>query len=408
MSSRAVLDAINRDEAERIVENLRYGVPSAEYVRMFTVGREEELKELQASLESPTEDTGAALLVRANYGAGKSHLLQIIREMALEANYATSLVVVNAQEGVRFNRMDTIFGAVCREIEVKGFSNPGVGALFEAYGAMADTKLDPELDELRVRLSSSGRWDHSELLAAPGIYVALRAWLHAQEGRTRNLIVDWLENPQNYRGQRKLLYQELIEKLRGSFRDPRAEWQYYAEEVFIFHTGGHRQAWDALGDLHQVARLAGCRGLILLFDEFEDVVQNLNRKDLQQQAFLNLFRFFTGDRYPGMSYFAVTPDFVEKCKIELLTRGVYDFDFGRFDQLPFFELSEISQDDFIDLARRIRTVHGFAYGWDAERMCDDSELRRLSEGLWTVASPDRVRRAIQGVVEALDELLEGA
>jgi hypothetical protein len=402
-----VLTRLDAQEAERIVENLRFGVPPPEYVRTFTVGREEELKELQASLESPSEDTGAALLVRANYGAGKSHLLQIVREMALEANYATSLVVVNAQEGVRFNRMDTVFGAVCREIEVKGFSSPGVGALFDAYAAVADKKLSPELDEFRARLSSNGRWDHSELLEAPGIYIALRAWLHSQDGRTRNLIVDWLQNPQNYRGQRKLLYQELVEKLRSSFRDPRAEWQYYAEEVFIFHTGGHRQSWDALSDLHQVARLAGCRGLILLFDEFEDVVQNLNRRDLQEQAFLNLFRFFTGDRYPGMSYFAVTPDFVEKCKVELLTRGVYDFDFSRFDDLPFFELSEISQEDFVDLARRIRSVHALAYSWEAESLCDDVQLRGLAQKLWTIASPDRVRRAIQGVVEALDESLEG-
>jgi hypothetical protein len=31
----------------------------------------------------------------------------------------------------------------------------------------------------------------------------------------------------------------------------------------------------------------------------------------------------------------------------------------------------------------------------------------LAQKLWTIASPDRVRRAIQGVVEALDEALEG-
>lgn len=104
--------------AEGIVEQLRYGVPPPDYVRLFTVGRESQLHELESSLSAPTGGQGNALLVKANYGAGKSHLLKIVREMALDAGYAVSLVVVNAQEGVRFNRLDTIVGSICREMEV--------------------------------------------------------------------------------------------------------------------------------------------------------------------------------------------------------------------------------------------------------------------------------------------------
>src|SRR5207249_10538454 len=138
-----------------------------------------------------------------------------------------------------------------------------------------------------------------------------------------------------------------------------------------FHTTGLRQAWDALADVHLLARASGHSGLVLLFDEFEDVIQNLNRRNLQEEAFLNLFRFFDGDRFPGLSYFAVTPDFVAKCKAELLQRGVYDFDYRRFDQLPFFEMEPIQRREFADLARRIRAVYGMAYDTDAERLVSD-------------------------------------
>lgn len=395
----------NQATAERIIEQLRYGVPPPEHVREFTVGGEEQLRKLERSLNSPTGDKGSALLVKANYGAGKSHLLQVIRETALDAGYAVSLVVVNAQEGVRFNRMDTIFGAVCRELEVDHSGRKGVGGLFHAFANAAGARLPNSLRHVRERVSSHGRWDHSDYLKAPGVYVALRAWVVGRDRRTQELIEDWLVNPQSYRGQRKHLYANLVDGLRSRFRDPRPEWVFYADEVFLFHTGGHRQAWDGLADFHLIARAAGLKGLVLLFDEFEDVIQNLNRRNLQQQAFLNLFRFFAGDRYPGMSYFAVTPDFVRKCKTELLQRGVYDFDYRQFDRLPSFEMEPISRDQFLSLAKKIRSFHGVAYQWDPDKRLTDKDLSRLVNELWAVSSPERVRRAIQGVVKALDDCL---
>lgn len=392
--------------AERIIEQLRYGVPPPEHVCAFTVGRQTELRALEKSLDHPSDDRGSALLVKANYGSGKSHLLRVVREMALDAGYAVSLVVVDAQGGVRFNRMDTIFGAICRELEVKGQESNGIGAVFDAFGDCAPARGTEKLKRIRERISSNGKWDLSDFLKSPAVYVAVRAWVQPHSQDTRDLIQDWFENPQNYRGQRKRLYEGLVEDLRSSFRDPRREWQFYADEVFAFHTGGHRQAWDALADFHLLARAAGLRGFVLLFDEFEDVIQNLNRKNLQEAAFLNLFRFFDGDRFPGMSYFAVTPDFVAKCKAELLERGVYDFDYRRFDKLPFFEMEPVQRAEFADLTSRILSVYGIAYGTDPDRLLPDGRLGRIVDQLWTVQSPDRVRRAIQGIVKALDDCMD--
>lgn len=400
------LAAFDRVTAERIIEQLRYGVPPPAHVRAFTVGRGTQLHALEESLGHPSEDKGSALLVKANYGSGKSHLLKVVREMALEAGYAVSLVVIDAQSGVRFNRMDTIFGAICRELEIRGEDQKGVGALFDAFAQSTSARMSREMQRTRERISSSGKWDLSDYLKSQAVYVALRAWVRSGGQVIRDLVHDWFANPENYRGQRKRLYHELVENRRSAFRDPRREWQFYADEVFAFHTGGHRQAWDALADFDTLARASGLRGFVLLFDEFEDVIQNLNRRNLQEAAFLNLFRFFDGDRFPGMSYFAVTPDFVEKCKSELLVRGVYDFDYGRFDKLPSFEMEPIQRSEFAELAERIRSVYGIAYDCDARRLLSDRDLGRTVDRLWAVQSPDRVRRAIQGIVKALDDRLD--
>jgi hypothetical protein len=398
--------AFDRATAERIIEQLRYGVPPPEHVRAFTVGRGGQLQQLERSLGHPSEDKGSALLVKANYGSGKSHLLKVVREMALEAGYAVSLIAIDAQGGVRFNRMDTIFGAICREIEVRGQDQKGVGALLDEFGESTSAGMPQAIQRIRDRISNSGKWDLSDYLKSPALYVALRAWVRSGSQSVRDLVQDWFAHPENYRGQRKRLYEGLVETQRLAFRDPRRDWQFYADEVFAFHTSGHRQAWDALSDFHTLARAAGLRGFVLLFDEFEDVIQNLPRRDHQEAAFLNLFRFFDGDRFPGMSYFAVTPDFVEKCKSELLHRGLYDFDYTRFDELPFFEMEPIRRAEFAELARRIRTVYGTAYGDDAMSLFSDAALEHAVDELWTVRSPDRVRRAIQGIVRALDDCLD--
>src|SRR5262249_39296475 len=143
------------------------------------VGRETQIRELTRSLEhgdrTPGSD-GKALLVRANWGAGKSHLLQVVREVALENNYAVSLIVADAQGAVRFNRMATILWEVCRQIECPGTESKGIGALFSSYGAVVDGRLTSRLRTLRSEISNNGRWDQSATLDSPAMYVALRAW----------------------------------------------------------------------------------------------------------------------------------------------------------------------------------------------------------------------------------------
>jgi len=60
--------------AVQIVEQLRYGIPPLGYSRTFTVGRQAQLLTLEQQLYAAA---GTALLLQADYGAGKSHLLQL-------------------------------------------------------------------------------------------------------------------------------------------------------------------------------------------------------------------------------------------------------------------------------------------------------------------------------------------
>ena len=53
--------------------------------------------------------------------------------------------------------------------------------------------------------------------------------------------------------------------MRKHFRDSRPEWKFYADEVFMFHTGGYAQSWAALRDFERLACAVGLKGLVILF-----------------------------------------------------------------------------------------------------------------------------------------------
>jgi hypothetical protein len=385
-------------QAERVIESLRKGIPPNGFVREFTVGRNDEIKALRDQLNNSASNV---LLLNANYGAGKTHLLRFVREEALTQNYAVSLATVDSGSGVRFNRMDQIFGEICRNIEVPGGNtSKGIRSFFN----LLKTRIDERDGEFWTELSNNRKWDSSEQLEAPALFVAIRAWVIANS-EVADLVVDWLLHPDKY-AQRKL-YSDLVKALRRRYliRDPRAEREFYSDNVFKFRTQAYAQSWAALRDLHTLARAAGLKGMILLFDEFEDVITNLRNISYEEKAFWNLFYFYAGKRFQGKTFFAVTPEFVEKCKERLLDKERWDFDLSRFDKLPNFEMSPLSQKSLCALAKKIVLVHGLAHDWDPRSFVNGDGLEAMVRVASSTQVMDRTRHTITRIVEHLDDLL---
>jgi hypothetical protein len=391
-------------EAQRVVEELRKGIPPIGYTKHFTVGRDHEIKALEQSLHG---DGAPVLLLQANYGSGKSHLLRYIRDHALAEGYAVSFVTLDAKSGVRFNRMDQIMGAILRNIEIPPHLGPqglrGVLDFVCSSCANARSAIHNGSDYWK-KLTNGWKWDFSETLASPGMFVALRAYSNGGP-KVQEKVIDWLQQPENFRNQKKQLQRELVEGLRAHFRDPRTINQLYEENAFTFHTDGYRSVWGALKDVDSLLVASGLRGLIILFDEFEDVLTNLNNIQHKESAFWNLFLFMGGQRFPGRSFYAVTPEFSIKCKNLMIERGRYDFDFERFDKLPTFAMSPLSQDELTVLAQRILNAHAQAFGYQPESV-SATQIRDLVAHLSRSPIQDRARHTIREVVKLLDTILE--
>jgi len=305
---------MNRSAAQKVIESLRYGIPPNGYIRYFTVGRVDEIQTLVDRLD---RGQSGALLIQANYGSGKSHLLQFIGEMALEYGYIISHVTVDSKSGVRFNRMDQVVAAILRGIEIPNLVNR------QEFSGVVRHFLD-RISELGT---SSDRYD---------------------------------------------------------------------------------QAWYYLSELHRrsIGSDYGFKGLVILFDEFEDVLTNLRDIRYQNAAFQNLFKFYKGTAFRGMSFFAVTPEFCRTSKSRIREKGVWDITYEQLDQLPTFEMSPITVEQLHELADRIRRVHEIAYDWDSNTTDVQTSLSKVVQMVGNSPVQDRSRLAIRSIVKCLDDYLE--
>ena len=157
---------MNAPEAQRVIESLRKGIPPDGYVRQFTVGRASEVDQLTSRLHAGEP---GALLIKANYGSGKTHLLRFLRETALGEGFVVSYISLDTKSAVRFDRMDRILGAIVRNIECAGYPGKGPATLFSAVlNAMTSPCPDVQRRARLDELSSTGRWDYSKVLEVSG------------------------------------------------------------------------------------------------------------------------------------------------------------------------------------------------------------------------------------------------
>ncbi len=400
-------ESLTSREAQKALESLRRGIPPSGLLEHLTVGRKSQIQGLDDHLHGQ-EHYG--ILLKANYGSGKSHLLGLLREKALRANFATSLVTLDSKSGVRFNRTDQIFGAIVRNLEVP---LPGgkVGNFADALDFLAEAAEDAKgvptspSDHFWKAVTSNWKWDYSERLSSPPLYIAFRAWAATDSKPIRDMILDWLYFPENYRSRRSELLNKLVDGMRRKFRDKRSPSQFYQEVALEFHPSGYQNCWAALQDLNEMFSMAGLAGFVVLFDEFEDVLTNLGRINWQEAAFWNLFRFVSGDRFEGKTFYAVTPSFAKKCKELLIEKDRFDFDFNQFDHLPIFEMSPLTKAHLLELADKIVNIHQSAYGYVADTKTIQG-MRIFVERAADLPVQDRARQAIKIAVAKLDEELD--
>lgn len=137
----------------RIVENLRSGVPSPRVAGHFPMGREHFLQAASQHLEAAADGTPSGMLVQANYGEGKTHLLHAIWNLAIGERFAVSMVALSTE--TTLDKLDRLYAKLVANTYVPDSSQPGLDHLLQGYRpghsraerllAWAETELHPKV-----------------------------------------------------------------------------------------------------------------------------------------------------------------------------------------------------------------------------------------------------------------------
>ena len=230
----------------RAVEALRSGVPSWEAVRALGTGQPVVEDRCGAVLDAAEQGAGRELLLGAAVGAGKSHLLTHLAQLALDRGFAVSTVVVS-KETPLYDPAEVLRAAV---ESLRGEARVP-GTLADAAAA-----LDPETS----RDTELTRWLHS---AAVPVDERFAATLLLHERLRGGEVPDSAE-----------IVEQVIRFWAGDgLRVPDLERALKAVGAAGMYTFGavpaRELARQRLIVLPRLLRAAGYAGWVVLFDEVE-------------------------------------------------------------------------------------------------------------------------------------------
>ncbi len=222
-------------QARQLLEALRVGIAPAQHIKELTIGLESERASLAEGLVSAHQAGGAVRAVIGEYGYGKTHLVELTAQQALERNFIVATTSLDLGE-VPAHRAIAVYTSLLRGLRYPDSDELGLEHL-----------IDKAIDTPRWR---EQLWTATSLANDP-LDVGLYAIKSTSSSRQRKAWREWLVS-----GQRAKLMNKAM---------PRGV------KFPSIYTVGHnaRQIAYLLSGISVLARLAGYSGLCVLIDEAE-------------------------------------------------------------------------------------------------------------------------------------------
>jgi hypothetical protein len=406
------------------LEAMRLGVVPARDLDAYTVGREVELTRVRQDLDQTSRHGGQVRVFLADYGVGKTHLLELVEQTARERNFLTARVVLDATE-LSPSHPRRVFHGLVRSLRYPDRPHDehlGLGPLLERALASEAVRTQFALDA----------WKHgaaNEALLEAGVHLYLTPALRYLETlasnneptsaapanespdpwgeQARHLLLSWIE------GHPTASNQEIIEHFRAQ---PGARPHLYSLKDY--------RPWARiysylLSGLSTLARLSGYEGLVVLFDEAE-LYALLSRENREHAR--NVFKAislaalgstavaFDADdlrhggygilqalppRYgdaPGLyAVFAMTPNAEGNAIVEQIATD---------DQVS--ELEQLSSRDYRYLTRQVCDFYASASLRWAPGEDEAARIEAVLVSLYEAGHVANPRQAMKAIIELLD------
>jgi len=218
----------------RLIEALRFGVPPSAHLRELTIGLAAERESIITALKQSPEIGGAVRAVLGEYGHGKSHLVELSAQEALEGGFLVATASLDLLELPPHRAFD-IYRELMHNLRTPESDEKGLGPLLRRADKLG----------LRSRLREGARLELEPLT------ITLEALANTSSLRQQHAWQSWLMGERRSRQMNKAT--------------PRG-----VRFPTIYRTGHNaRQVAYLLSGISVLARLAGYRGLCVLIDEAE-------------------------------------------------------------------------------------------------------------------------------------------
>ncbi len=363
---------------ESLVRALKSGLVPFRGLGRMAVGREAELKQLRRDLEFCRQGGGWVRCFSGDYGVGKTFLCSLLREEAWRMGFVVA--AVDLGRDAPFHRFEVIYHRIMEGVRTDHFRDvPAFEFIVQEWlfnlekAVQRSMGLNPLNSEHRDKVSKIVAHQINEQLAKLRIHDssfanALRGYYGAsQQGNevVATAAVGWLKGDSNVPAELRKEF-----NIRGSVDKDNAFNFLQVMAALVVHIG--------------------YAGIIVIFDEAE-LIRGISRADSRNAAYENI-RFLM-DKTAQSEFahcgfvLAGTEDlFIDELRGVASYRALYDRLRPERDRRqtkdfrqPLIPLAGFDPVKLYEVALKVRTVHGIAYGWDAVERLPDVQLKRLIE-----------------------------
>lgn len=392
-------EQLTRPIARRIIETVgAYGAPPEWGFQLFSAGIEPYLRVLDGDyLGGYLQDGGAAFkLVVGAYGGGKTHFLYSVRELAWKHGFAVSYVTLSAEESP-FHRLEKVYGAIAQGLmppltpdELLSGAEKGIDAFIKRWFAeksaalqaqgISGTELVEALDEA-IRASVV---DLESVNFGFAVRRAVEALAHDRHDD----------------------YLEIMQWLSVQGFDRNVHGQYG-----LRHAIDRSQAFTLIRSLAKWVRAMGHSGLVILFDEAEQL-PSLSSK--QRELMLSNLREIIDEcghssfrgamvyyAVPNESFFEGRSNVYEALKQRIAT--VFDVLNPTGVKIDLERTQKNPQELLQHIGNRLAAIYEVAYGVELPAQAVSIAAEEVARAAYELRFGDTgyKRLYVQGMVRAL-------
>lgn len=371
------------EEGKQILKALHNGsVPAYQGAKYIMCGHKKEKDAIYNDLQyikykKDGKAHSAFKMIYGPYGSGKSFLCEVLKEDALNDNFVVSEVVIS--KNTQLHNLETVYNKIMSGLRTNNFRD------FSAFRIIIENWIDDQKAEVISKYNlepDDDEKDANTLMEKLKDKIAFELQkANTTNASIINAITTFAESILSGDN-------NLAQKCLSWFSGDTNISVDVKKNIGVKGSVDKGNVFEFLKTLLYIIEQSGYAGLFVVIDEVETVRKE--RKDIRYQAYENLrllIDMVSKDNLPGCYLlFTGTDELIDdeekgiKEHDALYTR-IEPIKLGDIQVLeqPLIRLSRFNSDELIEIAQKVRGIHGFVYSWEPETKITDDFIKQYVE-----------------------------